>query len=634
MPAIVVLYLHSIQDTVYKFTRFLNSEKPLMRNITSHNFHIPVMGLGYTIDSPIKVGKFGINSVVSIIEDYLVEQMREVICTQENLPYEKIADKDEDRRAKRITAYLNVLNEVLNRQIEKILHEDFETDKDINLYFQYLPETSVPKKMYLEMLDCRGEKRLLLQKALRHHIHAGSIDINIMTKLDRTNFDEAGNPLPVEFCDAMAALRGFAKSDLVSSIVFSAGLNPRLFGYCETFADFYPNENGLIKKTIILKVSDYRSALIQGKYLAKKGLWVSEFRIESGINCGGHLFVSNGMPMGPVMEEFKTKRDELFQELYTECTNALKSQNRLLFSKLPKLKISVQGGIGTPQENSFLLNYYNIDSTGWGSPFLLVPEATNVDDETLEKLIHSKKEDYYISHASPLGIPFSNFHHSSSEKQRVERINKNRPGSPCYKKFLSSDTEFTQLPICTSSREYQNYKIKQLKETITDADRLAHEIEKVVEKDCLCEGLGTTALLKNHSKIPHNLNAVTICPGPNLAYFKSTYTLKEMIDHIYGRATLALQANRPNVFINELQLYIDYLKNEIQEAKYTLKPKKAGHFDTFKNNLMDGVNYYAKIFTDEILSNFNFNDNLLADLQRLRNEISCIDTNLVAVVAH
>ena len=600
-----------------------------MRNITSHTFHIPVMGLGYTIDSPIKVGKYGITSVVSIIEDHLVEQMREVICAQENLPYEKITNKDIDRRAKRVTAYLNVLNEVLNRQIEKIRHEDFENDSDINLYFQYLPETSVAKKLYLEMLDCREEKRQLLQKALRHHILPGSIDVNIMTKLDKTNYDDDGNPLPVEYCDAMAALRGFAKSDVSGSIVFSAGLNPRLFGYCETFSDFYPNQEGKIKKSIILKVSDYRSAIIQGKYLAKKGLWVSEFRIESGINCGGHLFVSNGAPLGPVMEEFKTKRHELYQELYAECSNALKTQDRHQFEQMPKMKISVQGGIGTSAENAFLLNYYNIDSTGWGSPFLLVPEATNVDDETLQKLIHARREDYYISHASPLGIPFSNFHHSSSEQQRKERINKNKPGSPCYKKFLSSDTEFTERPICTASREYQNNKIKQLKESIVDANHLAHEIEKVVEKDCLCEGLGSSALLKNHSKLSHNLTAVTICPGPNLAYFKSTYSLKEMIDHIYGRSPLQLQSNRPNVFVNELQLYADYLKKEIEEDRYAIKPKKAGHFESFKNNLLEGINYYEKTFTKEIISLYNFMDNILEDLKRLKTEINLIDTKPV-----
>ena len=71
-------------------------------------------------------------------------------------------------------------------------------------------------------------------------------------------------------------------------------MNPRLYSYIENFEDFFPTKNGIIKKKIILKVSDYRSALIQGKFLAKKGLWVSEYRIESGLNCGGHAFASDG----------------------------------------------------------------------------------------------------------------------------------------------------------------------------------------------------------------------------------------------------------------------------------------------------------------------------------------------------
>ena len=41
-------------------------------------------------------------------------------------------------------------------------------------------------------------------------------------------------------------------------------------------------------------MSDFRSALIQGKFLAKKGLEVAEFRIESGLNCGGHAFATDG----------------------------------------------------------------------------------------------------------------------------------------------------------------------------------------------------------------------------------------------------------------------------------------------------------------------------------------------------
>ena len=40
--------------------------------IQGHTFHIPVMGLGYTIDSPVKVAPYGISSVVALANDSLI----------------------------------------------------------------------------------------------------------------------------------------------------------------------------------------------------------------------------------------------------------------------------------------------------------------------------------------------------------------------------------------------------------------------------------------------------------------------------------------------------------------------------------------------------------------------------------
>jgi hypothetical protein len=39
--------------------------------------------------------------------------------------------------------------------------------------------------------------------------------------------------------DAHASLRGFANSKLSSSMVLSAGMNPRLYSYIEEFDDFF-----------------------------------------------------------------------------------------------------------------------------------------------------------------------------------------------------------------------------------------------------------------------------------------------------------------------------------------------------------------------------------------------------------
>jgi len=49
------------------------------------------MGLAYTIDTPIKVARFGINSVISIIQDNLVEKMRSYYYPQIGEAYHAIS---------------------------------------------------------------------------------------------------------------------------------------------------------------------------------------------------------------------------------------------------------------------------------------------------------------------------------------------------------------------------------------------------------------------------------------------------------------------------------------------------------------------------------------------------------------
>src|SRR5690606_2185362 len=207
--------------------------------------------------------------------------------------------------------------------------------------------------------------------------------------------------LPIEYNDAHAALRGYAQSKLSSSVILSAGMNPRLYSYMENFEDFFPDENGILKKKVVLKVSDYRSALIQGKFLAKKGIWVSEYSIESGVNCGGHAFATDGYLLGPILAQFRDNTEELIQSVHNLLINALSDKNKFVPSSPLPVKITAQGGVGTAEEHQFLLDQYQIDSVGWGTPFLLVPEATTVDNDTLEKLVKAKEEDLYLSDISP-----------------------------------------------------------------------------------------------------------------------------------------------------------------------------------------------------------------------------------------
>lgn len=94
-----------------------------------HTFHIPVMRLSYTIDSPIKVAHLGINSVVSLGDDVLTEKARKLYAEKFSLPFTAIASTEIDARARRITAYLDMLCDVVEekfREHQKQLIDDNE----------------------------------------------------------------------------------------------------------------------------------------------------------------------------------------------------------------------------------------------------------------------------------------------------------------------------------------------------------------------------------------------------------------------------------------------------------------------------------------------------------------------------
>lgn len=564
----------------------------------SHTFHIPVLGLGYSIDTPLKVARYGISSVMSIVDDDLIERMRQYHTRLNGEEYVPISKKDHDYRAKRITAYLDLVARLVDQQFEQLKGLPFEPGNDLCRYFEMLPENARLRQGYDLMMDYPDEgRKMFFQQLLKKEMAKGAIDVNVMSKVDKMNYTALGESTGDQNTDALAALRGFAQSKLESSVIMSAGMNPRLYSYLETFAGFFPDEAGIVCKKIILKVSDFRSAFIQAKFLAKKGLWVSEFRVESGLNCGGHAFATEGFLLGPILEEFKQKREEMLDELFAIYQGAL-VQKRSLSLTPPRQKLSVQGGIGTASENEFLLDHYRLDATGWGSPFLLVPEVTNVDKDTLQQLEHAREDDFYLSGASPLGILFNNFKNSTAEAQRLKRLESNRPGSPCNKKYLVTNTEFTEKPICTASREYQHLKIKQLQTLDLPEPEYEQQYQAVVEKLCLCEGLCASAYLKYDILKPRENKAVAICPGPNLAYFSRIYTLEEMVKHIYGATDLLGKIKRPHMFIKELNLYIDYLQTDLQAQLKDLNEKKKKQLSKFKLQLQDGIAYYKTLFAE------------------------------------
>ncbi len=561
----------------------------------SHSFHIPVMGIGFTIDTPLKVSQFGLDSVISLVDDILLEKLRKMYCEKFEIKYTEINEKIEDFRAKRITSYLDLIHELAQKKFEEFKNSTVETGETIKDYFSMLPDTSDLNQEYKNLTKDYFNLEEI-ENWVREHMTMGSIDVNIMTKVDKDNYIKK-EKLPTEFNDAHAALRGFANSGLSSSVILSAGMNPRLYSYLEQFEDFYPDENGNIKKKIVLKVSDYRSALIQGKFLAKKGIWVSEYRIESGLNCGGHAFATDGYLMGPILEQFKENRSELIRSVHEILTSALVQKNRTVPTTTLPLKITAQGGVGTSEEHQFILDHYNVDSVGWGTPFLLVPEATTVDDSTRNKLIDAKEDDLYLSDISPLGIPFHSLKGNTKDEEKINLIDKGRPGSSCPKKFVALNKDFTDKGICMASRQYQHLKLKELDSQELTTTEYRSKYEKIVEKSCTCVGLGTSALLAYGLDTKTEGEGVSICPGPNMAYFSKILSLNEMTDHIYGKTNVITRTDRPNMFIKELFMYIDYLKNKIEETKEAVTDRQKKYLKTFTNNLKEGIAYYHVVFS-------------------------------------
>ncbi|MCD8404833.1 hypothetical protein LNI88_05345 [Tenacibaculum dicentrarchi] len=592
--------------------------------LKTHSFHIPVMGIGFTIDSPLKVSRFGIDSVISLVDDILLEKIRKMYSLKFKIPYDEITEKMDDFRAERVTSYLNLIKSLSEEKFEEFKQNITQTKQDIVDFFEDIPDSSSLKQEFVKVTSSNFDVKKVADW-LKQNLSMGQIDVNIMTKVDKDNYTKT-DKLAIEYNDAHAALRGFANSDVNSSVVFSAGMNPRLYAYLENFKGFYPDKNGHINKKIILKVSDYRSALIQGKFLAKKGIWVSEYRIESGLNCGGHAFATDGYLLGPVLEEFKLKRAELQESIQSLLFSALDKKEYVVPETDLTFKISAQGGVGTADEHQFLLNHYNIDSVGWGTPFLLVPEATTVDKNTLNKLIKATEKDVYLSDISPLGVPFYNLKGNTKDLEKQSFIDKGRPGSACPKKFIALNKEFNEKGVCTASRQFQHLKIKELTAKNLSKEAYYKEYSKIIAKSCTCVGLGTSALLAYGLDTKTEGAGVSVCPSPNIAYFSKKMSLKEITKTIYGQSASVTSLERPNLFIKELTIYIDYLKDKLKETPAEASPKEIKYLKTFVKNLKEGLLYYKNLFNTEYQSAILHYPAVLADL-----ELSSQNINKVAL---
>ena len=143
------------------------------------------------------------------------------------------------------------------------------------------------------------------------------------------------------------------------------------------------------------------------------------------------------------------------------------------------------------------------------------------------------------------------------------------------------------------------------------------------QKNCLLSLMRYLVNLKNLKK--ENQKVFTaVCPGPNIAYFSKIVSLREMMDHIYGRANILSVANRPNMFIKELKLNVEYFIKDVQKNMFKPTEKQIAYLMEFKKNLLEGIAYYRKLFPAMIDQSEEFKQNALKELHFWQKRIEDI----------
>ena len=123
-----------------------------------HKFHIPVMGTGHSIDSPIRVAHLGISSVMSIVDDILIEKICIHYGHKYSIDVEEVSKNDLYARSKRITAYLNLVDKIVALKLNEIKQLPFLKGNEKTKYFELLPDNSSLKMRYKYFLTIENEE--------------------------------------------------------------------------------------------------------------------------------------------------------------------------------------------------------------------------------------------------------------------------------------------------------------------------------------------------------------------------------------------------------------------------------------------------------------------------------------------
>ena len=78
------------------------------------------------------------------------------------------------------------------------------------------------------------------------------------------------------------------------------------------------------------------------------------------------------------------------------------------------------------------------------------------------------------------------------------------------------------------------------------------------------------------------------------------------------------------MFVNELNLYVDYFKNELDDCPEKVNKLQSRHLQNFKSNLLEGIEYYRQLSASFQLETKTYIDNFLNELNIFRDQISVL----------
>jgi hypothetical protein len=87
------------------------------------------------------------------------------------------------------------------------------------------------------------------------------------------------------------------------------------------------------------------------------------------------------------------------------------------------------------------------------------------------------------------------------------------------------------------------------------------------------------------------------------------------------------------MFMKELGIYLDYLKNAIDDAHDNMNRKQEKYLKNFSSNLKKGIAYYGQLFNTNSPEKSIANEKLFSDLERFTQKLQGISLSINHLLA-